>query len=238
MSRVRRVRVLDVHAGAPDAQVVGEQDVRRQAVAKPYHGLREARYVVRQTGQLGKPGGGDLRGHRRGVVTAGHVLDVTPQVWLHVEHLGAAGLVRAPEEQLEVLVVGLHGRGVLEVAEVRALLVRVVLAGQRLANHVVGEDGRDVVRQRLARVHARERAVRVPGGPAGPGVHATGQVLVAEAEGRAAAQGGRTAGRVGQAELDAVRGPAAGRLGGERRCGEACSGQEGCKKGAFHSGYE
>ena len=81
----------------------------------------------------------------------------------------------------------------------------VAAAGLRLQQHVVGQHRHLAVRPRVLHVHRRERPVRVPRRPALAGVHAAGEVLVAEAERRDLAQRCRAARLVGDAELQRVR---------------------------------
>ena len=114
---------------------------------------------------------------------------------------------RALEEEPEVRVPRGHRRGVREVGEVLRLLAR---RGRRvrLQEHVVGEHRRDAVGGGVLHVPGHELAVRVPRGPAVPGVHAAGEVLVPERErGRRAGVRRRRLVRR-EPELDVVRRPA------------------------------
>ena len=204
--RVRAVRVRDVPARAPHRQVVREQHVGGELVAQPDDRLGEPRGGVRQAGQRrvagARDGGRDLG---RVVVRGGRLLDVAPQVGLDMEDHGLrAG--RPLEEQAQVCVPGRHRGRVGEVGDVLGLFGAARGRG-RLQEHVVGEDRDGSVVGRVRDVPADELAVRVPGGPAVPGVHATGEVLVAELEGRGSAERRRAARRVREAELDPVGRP-------------------------------
>ena len=127
------------------------------------------------------------------------------------------------EERLEIEVVGAHRRLVGEVPEVGGGLVGDAGTGQRLSDLVVGEHGDDVVRFGLCDVVADERAAGVPGLPALAGVHATGEILVAQADRRGGREAGGTAGGVGESELQVAERPA-DRL---RRCAALCRALDG-----------
>ena len=220
--RVRAVRVRDVPVRAPHRQVVREQHVGGELVAQPDDRLGEPGGGVREAGQRGVAGARDGRRDLRGVVVrGGRLLDVAPQVGLDMEDhwLRAGGPL---EEQAQVRVPGRHRGGVREVGDVLGLFGA---AGRRvrLEEHVVREHRDGPVVGRVRDVPADELAVRVPGGPAVPGVHAAREVLVAELEGRGGAERRRAARRVREAELDPVGRPRGRerreRAGGARRRG-------------------
>ena len=207
--RVARLLVDDVVLRPPAAHVVGEDHVRRHRIPQADPLLRE--------------GGAERDGVR--------LLDVTPEVGLdvHDDRLRAA---HALEQQLHIGPVGLHQR---RVAQVREVCRRLVAArALRLQQLVVGQHRDLAVRPRLLHVHRGERAVRIPVRPAVAGVHAAGQVLVAEAERRRLAERRRTARRVAEAELHrrrpAVRERRQLRRGGrgERQSGEQRQRESAC----------
>src|SRR5205823_1338024 len=101
---------------------------------------------------------------------------------------------RTPEEQGKVAPIGLHRRAVAQVAHDGPGLVALVAPRQRLADHVVREDGPDPRLRRLVDVARDEAAVLVPGRPARAGVDAAGEILVAVAERRVPAHRCRAAG--------------------------------------------
>ena len=86
----------------------------------------------------------------------------------------------ALEEELEVVEVGGHRRRVRRLVATASPSERP--AARRLEDHVVGEHGGEPWSDRLLDVVGGELAVGVPGGPAGAGVGAAGEVLVAEAD--------------------------------------------------------
>ena len=202
----------------------GEQRVGRVRVAQVLQLGGEAPQVVRERGGLGEVRRLDLSTHRDRRRARGALLHVTPEVGLNVHDdllSICAGLLH---EQLEVGVVGVHGRGVVEVAEVAVGFARAG-AGIGLQQLVVREHG-DVARGRSgAVVHeiggelaGRQRQV-LPRLPPLAGVDARREVLVAILPGHAA--GGHPAGvEVGEPELQTIgrqrrrRGPS--RL--RRRC--------------------
>ena len=178
-SRVGRVLVDDVVLRAPAAHVVGEDHVGRELSRSFTHCARTTTRGPRRPPARGSPRDRARRARR------------------------PASNPDAREEQLDVGPVRRHGR---RVAKVRQICVRFVAAGGlRLQEHVVGEHRGDAVRPRVLCVHRRERPVRVPRRPPRPGVDAAREVLVAKAERCSAAEGGRTAGIVGDADLQRVR---------------------------------
>ena len=118
-----------------------------------------------------------------------------------MQHHRPAGVGGPDEERLEIEVVGAHRRLVVEVPEVGGGLVGDAGTGQRLSDLVVGEHGDDVVRFGLCDVVADEGAAGVPGLPALARVHATGEILVAQADRRDGREPGGTAGGVGESKL-------------------------------------
>ena len=89
--RVGRLLVQRVDGRAPEGQVKGEEHIRRICVAQLRDGPREARGVVRQSGQLGHPAASD-DGRRRRRVVAVVMLHVAPEVGLDVKRDDRAGL--------------------------------------------------------------------------------------------------------------------------------------------------
>ena len=197
---IGRVAVLDVVAGAPDADRVAELHVRGIAVAQANHGLGEPADRVGEPGEVGKAGGCYLRGHSCGVIARGTLLHVAPHVGFHVEDGLPARRGRLLEEELEVLPVGDHRRGVLEVV-VDALHLSLVDARGGLVDLIVGEDGSDPGRRRLLHVVGDELRVGVPIRPAVAGVHAAGEVLITESVGGVGPHRGSAIRLIGEADL-------------------------------------
>ena len=197
---VGRILVDDVVLRAEAAHVVREDHVRGEGVAKRDPLLRE-------------------RGPERDGV---RLLDVSPEVRLDVDD----DRLRPPyplEHQSHVLPVRLHQLCVAQVREIRLRLVAAVRV--RLQEHVVGEHRNHAVRPGVADVHRRERAAGVPRRPALPRVHASREVLVADAERRRLAKRRRAARRIGEPELKRLRPAVRERRqlgGGGRGEGEKC----------------
>ena len=206
---VVRLADLDIDAGAPDAHVVAEDDVRGILVSQLNDRLGHAGEGIGETCDVGHAGASDLHRDGCGVVARGALFEKAPHVGLDVKDdlvvRERAGLL---EEELEVVVVGAHGRGVLEVV-VDAFGFALRSAGCRLADLVVGEHGRDAVRDGILDVVRGERAVGVPVRPAVAGVHACSEVLITEGVRCHGFHGGGTTGAVGMADLER-RGPAGG----------------------------
>ena len=178
--RVRRILVDDVVLRSPAAHVVREDHVRRELVPQRHPLLRERR---RERDRV-------------------RLLQIAPEIGLDV-HDHRLRPVHALEEETHVVPVRGHHLRVVQVREVGLRLAAALRI--RLQHHVVRQHRDDVVSPRVLDVHRRERAVRVPRRPARAGVHAAGEVLVAEAERGGGAELGGASRRVRQPDLEGRR---------------------------------
>ena len=194
--RVGRLLVDDVVLRPPAAHVVREDDVRGELVAQRAPTAARTRTRARRRSPArGSPRDPARRERRRGCVPRTR--------WKSRRTSFQYACISCASPRCE-----------------RSVCSLAVALRARLEQHVVREDRDDVVRPGVLHVHRRERAVRVPGRPALAGVHAAGEVLVAEAEGRGAAKRGRAARGVGEADLDRGRPAVRQRRQGGRRRGE------------------
>ena len=170
----------------------------------------------------GRPVAATCARHGRGVVARSRAAGCSPTC---PARRGARPVVgegaRALEEQLEVVVVGASSSPCC-CRLVETPSPRPAAARRRLVDHVVGEDRRDAVwRPSPGCSRWRTGRRRVPGRPAVAGVDAAGEVLVAEAEGRARLHGrgaaGGVGGRAGGSSASAPAAAATGRSGPRRR---------------------
>src|SRR5439155_6698702 len=176
----RRVgRAVDVGAVGPTRRVNRQLRVRRVKVANLEQRPSESLRGVGDSGHVGEARTRHAGADRGGVTTGRALLQVAPQVGLHLHDHGLAVRACLLHQQLEVRVVGGHGARVVEVAVVAVR--RVGARGRvRLQELVVAEDGE--VSDGAGRVHVRggESAGRaVPDLPALVRVDAGGKVLIA-----------------------------------------------------------
>ena len=201
--------VLDVDPRPPDTQVVAKEDVGGVLVTELDDRLRHPGGGVWEARDIGHAGTSDLGEDGTGVIARGSLLQVPPHIRFDLEDnlVGGEGSSLL-EEELQVVVVGVHGGRVLEVGVDRARFAGGG-AGRGLEDLVVREDGDEPVGDRILNVVFGEIAVGVPVGPAVAGVDAPREVLVAEAIWSGGLEGGRAAGAIAGAELEGGR-PASG----------------------------
>ena len=212
----RRVRARsDVLARRPVADVGGEQDIGRVHIAEVLQRQHEPAEGVGVTGNVGVAGAGDGCLHERRVVP-GPRAEAVAEVAEQGRLLGVAGEIRfdvddgrlaitgdavpcacaeSPHQHPEVVEVGLHHGGRVQVGEVALRLTATVAGPIALQELVVGKDRDIAVGRGALRVPERELGRRVPRLPTLPRVHARRQVLIGVVEGNA---------RVGHPPVDAT----------------------------------
>ena len=156
---------------SPGGDMPGQQGIRSVLVAQGYERFSKARNGVGLAGNdIAIAAGSDGSGDVVGVGVA--LLEKAPQVRLDMDNRGFAKSLDFVQEELEVGVVSLHGRGVVEVG-----VILVVRSG--LDKLVIGEDRCIAVRGAIGHIIGSELSGgRVPGSPAATGIDPGREILV------------------------------------------------------------
>ncbi len=145
--------------------MVPKLHVRPVGITQDVECPREADQVVRKARELRESGRCHFDRYGRPVVAAASLFEITPHVWLNVEHNHVAReCAGSLKEELEICEVLPHRRRVLEIRP-NGIRFRLATSRDRLIDHVVGKDWNDALLGRILDVVRDELTVHVPGGP-------------------------------------------------------------------------